>query len=189
MAAKKNYHKPPEDPRTIGGGLKAQDSARRCFAGEDGASVVLTGRSPCSHSRSLCYGRRPPCCVESRNGCKSLQSMAFPTDLGLQHTIFRSVSLFFCLLPGSSSSQRLVSEDCVRHHPVLTNSGGFRVKGIRREFNGLGGLNAVYSRGLAHLHVVGWKRPPVSKNRRLPSLKRQRNPSSVISISRFEKRR
>jgi hypothetical protein len=29
MAAKKNYHKPPEDPRTIGGGLKAQGRARR----------------------------------------------------------------------------------------------------------------------------------------------------------------
>jgi hypothetical protein len=29
MAVKKNYHKPPEDPRTIGGGLKAQGRARR----------------------------------------------------------------------------------------------------------------------------------------------------------------
>jgi hypothetical protein len=27
--AKKNYHKPPEGPRTIGGGLKAQGRARR----------------------------------------------------------------------------------------------------------------------------------------------------------------
>jgi hypothetical protein len=27
--AKKDYHKPPEDPRTIGGGLKAQGRARR----------------------------------------------------------------------------------------------------------------------------------------------------------------
>jgi hypothetical protein len=29
MTAKKNYHKPAEDPRTIGGGLKAQGRARR----------------------------------------------------------------------------------------------------------------------------------------------------------------
>ena len=29
MAAKKNYHKPPEDPRTIGSGLKAHGRARR----------------------------------------------------------------------------------------------------------------------------------------------------------------
>jgi hypothetical protein len=29
MAAKKNYHKPAEDPRTIGGGLKAARRARR----------------------------------------------------------------------------------------------------------------------------------------------------------------
>jgi hypothetical protein len=29
MAAKKNYHKPAEDPRTIGGGLKVQGRARR----------------------------------------------------------------------------------------------------------------------------------------------------------------
>ena len=29
MAAKKDYHKPAEDPRTIGGGLKAQGRARR----------------------------------------------------------------------------------------------------------------------------------------------------------------
>jgi DNA modification methylase len=29
MAAKKNYHKPPEDPRTIGGGLKAAGRERR----------------------------------------------------------------------------------------------------------------------------------------------------------------
>jgi hypothetical protein len=29
MAAKKNYHKPAEDPRTIGGGLKAAGRARR----------------------------------------------------------------------------------------------------------------------------------------------------------------
>ena len=27
--AKKDYHKPPEDPRTIGGGLKAQGPAAR----------------------------------------------------------------------------------------------------------------------------------------------------------------
>jgi hypothetical protein len=29
MAAKKNYHKPAEDPRTIGGGLKAAGRERR----------------------------------------------------------------------------------------------------------------------------------------------------------------
>ena len=29
MTAKKNYHKPAEDPRTIGGGLKAQGRERR----------------------------------------------------------------------------------------------------------------------------------------------------------------
>jgi hypothetical protein len=29
VTAKKNYHKPAEDPRTIGGGLKAQGRARR----------------------------------------------------------------------------------------------------------------------------------------------------------------
>ena len=29
MAAKKNYHEPSEDPRAIGGGLKAQGRARR----------------------------------------------------------------------------------------------------------------------------------------------------------------
>jgi hypothetical protein len=29
MATEKNYHKPPEDPRTIGGGLKAQGRERR----------------------------------------------------------------------------------------------------------------------------------------------------------------
>jgi hypothetical protein len=29
MAAKKNYHKPPEDPSTIGGGLKAAGRERR----------------------------------------------------------------------------------------------------------------------------------------------------------------
>ena len=29
MSAKKNYHKPAEDPRTLGGGLKAQGRERR----------------------------------------------------------------------------------------------------------------------------------------------------------------
>ena len=46
MATKKNYHKPPEDPRTIGGGLKAQGRERR-------EKVQLMINSKPQHTRNV----------------------------------------------------------------------------------------------------------------------------------------
>jgi hypothetical protein len=50
--------------------------------------------------------------------------------------IFEQISLYFPCYQGLAL-RRLVSQDCVHHHPVLANRGGFQVRGNHRYFSGL----------------------------------------------------
>jgi hypothetical protein len=120
---------------------------------------------PVPRQKIACSMEIIPCSIHREFARNIMKLHAYPGELLAITSRFYEISLFFPVDKGNRP-WRPVWRDCVHHHPVLSNHGGFPVLENTCEFNGLSRLKCGLRSRLCVLHpFCGRKRRPISTDK------------------------